>query len=115
MKKLITIAFLGFGLTAFAQDSTNTFDYNYKKGMEHYNRGVDQINKVYTGQEPINFDSLHAETLAHFKTALPFLLKAYSLNSKNEKVVTALQGSYFSMQDFKNSDKYKKELEALKK
>lgn len=111
---------LGFGLSAFSQDSTNSFDYNYRKGMEHYNKGVDIVNKDADAHNQNPTDDW-VDTLVHFKArdefrqSLPFLLKAYSLNPKNEKLLTALQGVYFSMYDFKESDRYKNELELLKK
>ena len=55
---------------------------------------------------------VHANVI---KLSLPFLEKAYSINSKNEKLLTALQGTYFGLYDFEKSDRYKKELESLKK
>lgn len=126
MKKLFLMLLLGFGITAFSQDSTNTFDYNYKKGMEHYNKGVDILNKYdFKPNERIacvelvipkdSTDSVMVQAKREFNSALPFLLKSYSIDSKNEKVLTALQGIYFSMYDFKESDRYKNELELLKK
>ncbi len=115
MKKLLLILILGFGLTAFSQDSTNAFDYNYKKGMEHYNKGVDKINNSTLEAPPDVDSSIVAAAKIEFNKALPFLLKAYSINPKNEKVLIALQGVYFSLNDFEKSDRYKKELESLKK
>lgn len=112
MKKLFTIIILGFGLTAFSQDSTNTFDYNYRKGIEHYNKGVDIVNKIQG--EPI-IENIQTEAKEEFTKALPFLQKAYSINPKNEKVLKGLQGVYFSLYEFDTADKYKKELEALNK
>lgn len=99
-------------LPAFSQDSTNTFEYNYKMGMEHYNKGVNVINNDGMVQHTtVYIDSVQDE----FKKAIPYLEKAYSINSKNEKILTALQGSYFGLYDFAKSDKYKKELDFLKK
>src|SRR5207249_3669470 len=104
---------LGFGLTAFSQDSTNAFDYNYKKGMEHYNKGVDYVNHIKSNDKVLN--EMSSDAKMEFKAAIPFLEKAYKLKSKDEKLLIALQGSYFSLQNFEKSDRYKKELEALKK
>jgi hypothetical protein len=112
MRRLVTILFFGFALTAFSQDSTNHFEFNCKKGMEHYNKGVDIINKIEG--DPI-LDSINAKAKAEFNLALPFLLKAYSLNSKDEKVLTALHGVYFGLENYSTADKYKAELELLKK
>ncbi len=116
MKKLFTIVILGLSLTAFSQDSTNTFDYNYKKGMEHYNKGVDSINKAHDlAENEVHDTSLVKKGRGEFKQALPFLLKAYTINPKNEKLLIALQGIYFGLYEFETSDRYKQELESLKK
>ena len=112
MKRVITAFLFLASLPAFSQDSANTFDYNYRKGMEHYNKGVDIVNKIQG--EPI-LDSINPKVKVEFNYALPFLLKAYSINSKNEKVLTALQGTYFGLYEFETADRYKKELEQLKK
>ena len=115
MKKVIFILFvIVSGIKGFSQDSTNTFEYNYKKGMEHYNKGVDIIN-ASSHDEILIVDSLKTEAKTEFNFALPFLLKAYSINAKNQKVLIALQGVYFSLYDFDKSDRYKKELESLNK
>jgi hypothetical protein len=98
------------------EDGTNKEFYaNYKQGIAHYNKGVDVINKTEPDGTIGSVDKLQEEATAEFKAALPFLEKAYSLNSKNEKVLIALQGVYFALADFDKSDRYKKEQEILKK
>lgn len=116
MKKVFCLILLLASLTVFSQDSTNTFDYNYKKGMEHYNKGVNVINDNGMVQHTTMYiDSVQKEAKDEFKKAIPYLEKAYAINPKNEKVLSALQGSYFGLYDFEKSDRYKKELESLKK
>ncbi len=114
MRNFLFILFFGFSVTVFSQDSTNTFEYNYRKGMECYNEGVVENNRAWILEE-INEDSIRIAMQTHFKKALPFLQKAYSINPKDEEILTALQGTYFSLYEFDKSDKYKKELEALNK
>lgn len=113
MKKLILILLLGYGFPAFSQDSTNTFNYNSRKGLEHYNKGVDAINTMNDSELPLDSIGEPAET--QFAIALRYLEKAYAVNPKSEKILMALQGTYFSLSDMERSDRYKKELEALKK
>ena len=83
MKKLITIAFLGFGLTAFAQDSTNTFDYNYRKGLEHRDKGI----KSWGVEKKPSVSAIE-----EFKLATPFFEKAYPENPR--KVYEVLIQAY---------------------
>ena len=104
---------LGLGFTAFSQDSTQTFNYNSKKGLEHYNKGVDAINAMGASETPL--DSIGEPAKAQFTIALRYLEKAYAINPKSEKVLIALQGTYFSLDDMEKSDRFKNELAALKK
>lgn len=106
------ILFLAW-LSTFSQDSTSTFDYNYKRAMEHYNKGVEIVNNI--GEDDPVLDVISAQVKEQFQLALPYLLKAHSINSKNEKLLTALQGTYFGLYDFEKSDRYKSELELLNK
>ena len=113
MKKLLVILLLGSSLTAFSQDSTATFDYNSRKGLEHYNKGVDIINAM--GVNEAHVDSIGEVAKTQFTIALRYLEKAYAINPKNEKILVGLQGSYFSLSDTEKADRFKKELQALKK
>ena len=115
MKRIITLIILCCPLVIFAQNNKKDFDDNYKKGIELYNKGVDVINNVQPTDEVMRLDEIQESAKKYFKEALPFLEKACSLNSKDKNTLTALTGIYFSMNDFEKSDKYKKELEALKK
>ena len=117
MKKILFLLFVTLsGVEGFSQDSTNTFDYNYRKGIIHYNKGVDSVNRHNVlGESEVHDTLLLRSGRKEFTEALPFLLKAYSINPKNEKLLTALQGVYFSLYEFRESDRYKSELEQLKK
>ena len=115
MKILIAAFLFLMSLSAFSQDSTNTFDYNYKKGTLHYNKGVSILNKAdVTMLAPMSMNAIPDSARTELMLALPFFQKAYSLDSKNEKVLKGLQGVYFII-DNNEYERYKKELEALKK
>ena len=93
--------------------SNKEFYSNYKQGIVFYNKAVDIINKAEIGNNE-TLNKIQEEAITELKTALPFLEKAYSINSKNEKILTALQGAFFAMNEYEKSDRYKKELETLK-
>ena len=97
------------------EDINKEFRENYKKGMAAYNAAVDAINKMEPASDVVTIDKMQEEAKEHFKSAMPFFEKAYSINSKNEKLLIALQGVYFGLSDFEKSDRYKNELESLKK
>ena len=101
---------LGSGSSAFSQDSTNTFEYNYRKGMEYYNAGDDITNSKNSYSTVELIEKANSE----YKKALPFLESAYLINPKHEKLLGALQDVCFSLYDFEKSDKYYYELKALK-
>ncbi|MBI4930898.1 MAG: hypothetical protein HY841_09065 [Bacteroidetes bacterium] len=131
MKKILFSIFVCLPFALYAQDdnagkfkfesiplkedgSNKEFYSNYKQGIAFYNKAVDIINKAETGKDE-TVNKIQEDAITELKTALPFLEKAYSINSKNEKILTALQGSYFAMNEFEKSDRYKQELESLKK
>jgi hypothetical protein len=101
------------GFAVFAQDSTRAFDYNSKMGLKHYNIGVDIINSKGTAEA--NLDSIGEPAKTQFAIALRYLDKAYAIDPKNEKVLKALQGTHFSLSDNAKAERYRSELEALKK
>jgi len=103
--------------TIAAQDNGSSIEFqdNYTKGADLYNKGVDIINKLSLSSTIDETNKAKIQANAQFKMALPFLEKAYNLNPKNENILKALQGAYFSFNDIKDSDRYKKELESLKK
>ena len=117
MKILVVALFFLASFVAFSQDSTKTFGYNYRKGMLHYNKGVDMINwmGMDSGHSPIYLDSVRTDAKEEFNMALPYLQKAYLIKPKEENILKALQGVYFTLEDQARSDRYRNELEAVKK
>ncbi len=105
-----------FESISFQEDGTNREFYaNYKQGIAYYNKGVDIITKAQPAETVGSTEKLPDDAKAQFNTALPFLEKAYTLNPKNEKILLALQGTYFALADYTKSDSFKKELDTLKK
>lgn len=115
MKKLILIALVASGLTAFSQDSTNTFDYNYKKGIYYYNSGVDSVKKYLPEAQFPQCSKMPEQAMSQFKKALPYLEKAHSIDPKDENTLKALIGVTAATGENEKHDLYKKELESLKK
>ena len=98
-----------------AEQSNKEFKENYEEGLEYYNKGVDILNNMHSDGRVVQVDQLPDEAKKQFQSALPFFEKAYAINPKNEKLLIALQGVFFSMNDSAKSDRYKNELESLKK
>ncbi|MEK6615676.1 MAG: hypothetical protein AABZ32_06140 [Bacteroidota bacterium] len=115
MKKNLLIIAMCFGLSAFSQDINKDFKENYSKGIEHYNKGVDIINTLQPNENVMRLDEYMGDAQKQFKEALPYIEKAHSINPSDKNTLTALIGIYFSLYDYEKSDKYKKELESLKK
>ena len=53
-------------------------------------------------------------TIELFKNSLPYMLKAYTLNSQKEETLIGLQGIYKSLNDDEKMNFYKDALEKLK-
>ncbi|MFI5163753.1 MAG: hypothetical protein ACHQHP_00725 [Bacteroidia bacterium] len=88
---------------------------NYNLAMLYYNYGVDIINSMDLDLPIVDVDKIQDEAKENFKKALPYMLKAYSLNPKRREVLIALQGIYFSLYEFEKSDEFKAKLEKLEK
>lgn len=115
MKHIILLFIMIFPLAVMAQDGKKEFDDNYTKGIDLYNKGVDIINDIQPTSAVMRLDEIQQSAIKYFKEALSYLEKAYTLDPTNKNTLTALTGIYFCMNNFEKSDKYKKELEALKK
>lgn len=86
---------------------------NLDLGLLYYNYAVTTINsgdKNATGSE---VGMLMVESQKYFSSSLPYMLKAYHQQPKNETVLTALSGIYFALHNLEASERFKKELEEL--
>ena len=94
---------------------TNNWAGNYNLAMLYYNYGVDIINAMDVSSDIIVIENIQDQSKELFKKALPYALKAYSLNPKKREVLIALQGIYFSLYEFDKSDEFKAKVEILDK
>lgn len=94
---------------------TNNWSGNYNLAMLYYNYGVDIINAMDVSSDIIVIENIQDQAKELFKKALPYALKAYSLNPKRREVLIALQGIYFSLYEFEKSDEFKAKVEELDK
>ena len=94
---------------------TNNANAIYNLAMLYYNYGVDIINSMDLDLPIMDVDKIQDEAKDNFKKALPYALKAYSLNPKRREVLIALQGIYFSLYEFDKSDEFKAKLEKIDK
>lgn len=94
---------------------TNNWAANYNLAMLYYNYGVDIINAMDVSSDIIVIENIQDQAKELFKKALPYALKAYTLNQKQRNVLIALQGIYFSLYEFEKSDEFKAKVEELDK
>lgn len=94
---------------------TNNWSANYNLAMLYYNYGVDIINSMSVTEDIVVVENIQEEAKSLFKKALPYALKAYSLNQKKREVLVCLQGIYFSLYEFEKSDEFKAKVEMLDK
>ena len=102
-------------------DDTKLKDYAskayLKKGLEYYKAG-NKIKKAANDSglnesNPEQFNAEYAKADVQFNEALPFMIKSYEYNNKNDKTLKALKNIYTSLKmDDKASDA-KAKLEAL--
>lgn len=97
--------------------SNFTPDYmeNYNKGIRAYNQAVALIEKSMDSDDPTAAGTYEQEAKKHFKEALPFLEKAYSMKDKDANVITALAGTYFGLDNFTKQKEMESKLKELEK
>jgi hypothetical protein len=110
--------FFGIAETTYKQVialDTNNWSANYNLAMLYYNYGVDIINSMSVTEDLVVVENIQEEAKSLFKKALPYALKAYSLNPKKREVLVCLQGIYFSLYEFEKSEEFKAKVELLDK
>ncbi len=99
---------------ALAADS-NYFDANYNLGVLYYNKAVEIEQASEKETNDLKFEALMVQRDEKFKEALPFLEKAYRINSDDLPTVEALRNIYYRLKmDAKMEDMTKK-MQELKK
>ena len=92
---------------------SNNVSANYNMGILYYNQGVDIVNNMDYSLDLEQLNEVQDRIIVLFKKSLPFMVKAYQLDSKRRETLIGLQGIYFSLNDIEKSEFYKKELESL--
>lgn len=88
---------------------------NYNLGMLYYNHAVHIINDMDYDLDLIALNDIEDKTINLFKKALPYELRANRLVPNRRETLMALQGIYFSLNDFEKSNYYKEQLDKLGK
>lgn len=88
---------------------------NIGLGIIYYNQAVEIINKQRYDIDVVTLNQIQDESVLIFKKALPYMLKAYNVDQLNYNTLEGLSGIYFGLNDIPNSNKYKEELNKIKK
>jgi hypothetical protein len=93
----------------------NNYTANYNMGMLFYNHAVHLINDMDYDLDLIALNEIEDKTIALFKKALPYEHAAEKIMPNRRETLMALQGIYFSLNDFEKSNYYKDLLDKLNK
>ena len=94
-------------------DSTN-WQANFNTGIIYYNRGADlamHADPTLFIENIEELDKLLTRSVELFKQALPYLHRAYRLDSSNVGVMEGITGCYYGLNDNDNYPKYQKILD----
>lgn len=103
---------------ALTRDADN-FDINYALGALYYNKAASYTPALNAAAEDFSaagtkkYDEIKGQMSENFDLALPFFLKADSVNDQDRNTLIALKEIYVRKDDFTKSDEYKARLEAL--
>ena len=95
------------------------FDLNYSMGALHYNRAAtltDDLNALaddFSSAGVKKYDGIKDQMASYFDKALPYFLKADTINSKDRNTLIALKEILVRKDDFAGSEAYKVRLESL--
>ncbi|MBN8703288.1 MAG: tetratricopeptide repeat protein [Bacteroidetes bacterium] len=87
----------------------NDYSPYYNIGSLYYNKGVTVINQTDYSTDLAEIEKVQDIAANYFKKGLPYFEKAYMLNSKKIKVIEALEGIYYTLNDQEKSEKFKAE------
>lgn len=99
--------------------NADNFDLNYNLGALYYNKAAtftDDLNAMaddFTPSGVKKYDAIKAQMAGFFDKALPYFLKADTLNGKDRNTLIALKEITARKDDFTGSEGYKVRLEAL--
>ncbi len=92
----------------------DAFGTNYNLGALYFNTAIEQNNKANATSNNSTHKKLKSKADALFAKALPFLEKAYSIDSKDKNTLLSLKQLYYMNGDYAKSSEMKKTIEGLK-
>ena len=92
----------------------DAFGTNYNLGALYFNSAIEQNNKANATSNNSTHKKLKSKADALFAKALPFLEKAYSIDSKDKNTLLSLKQLYYMNGDYAKSSEMKKTIEGLK-
>ena len=92
----------------------DAFGTNYNLGALYFNTAIEQNNKANATSNNSTHKKLKSKADTLFAKALPFLEKAYSIDSKDKNTLLSLKQLYYMNGDYAKSSEMKKTIEGLK-
>jgi len=92
----------------------DAFGANYNLGALYFNTAIEQNNKANATSNNSTHKKLKSKADALFAKALPFLEKAYAIDSKDKNTLLSLKQLYYMNGDYAKSSEMKKTIEGLK-
>ena len=92
----------------------DAFGTNYNLGALYFNTAIEQNNKANATSNNSTHKKLKSKADALFAKALPFLEKAYAIDSKDKNTLLSLKQLYYMNGDYAKSSEMKKTIEGLK-
>ena len=92
----------------------DAFGTNYNLGALYFNTAIEQNNKANATSNNAVYKNLKAKAEGLFSKALPYLEKAYEIDSKDKNTLLSLKQLYYMNGDYQKSEEMKKEIEGLK-
>ncbi len=100
-------------LTKVLDIDPNSFNANFSKGVTYYNRGVHKLARLpYV--EIYDFMEIQSESMRCIEAALPFMQRAYEIDSTKLEVVKALKIITFNLNKEEESKHYQQLEESLR-
>jgi tetratricopeptide (TPR) repeat protein len=86
---------------------------NYNLATLYYNRGVYRIRSISADDDIPSIQQIQEASREFFQLALPYMLKAHTMNPGRRETLLGLEGIYYSLQDQENADRYRQLFEEL--
>ncbi len=91
----------------------NNINANYNMGILYYNQAVNLINQSDYDLDIVALNDVQDNSINLFKSSLPFMEKAYSLDPNRRETLLGLSGIYFSLNEKEKSNEFKQKLEQI--